>query len=429
LLLLGSIVVNFFLARAIDDSNDSRHQKVLLAAGVCCNLLPLFVLKYLDFIAVSLQPIFSVLGLSSWQSKPLHLPAGISFFTFQAISYLVDVYRRIVPAEQKMLNCGLYISMFPQLIAGPIVRYHDIAAQLIRRSITVDGFASGAERFVIGLGKKVLLADPLGVKADFIFGLPMNELSSGDAWLGAICFSLQIYYDFSGYSDMAIGLGRMFGFRLPENFNYPYIARSMREFWRRWHISLSTWLRDYLYFPLGGNRSGLNRTLINLLIVFLLCGLWHGANWTFIVWGLWHGLFLVIERLVPLRQNTVIRQAVGWLYTSVVVLVGWVIFRSTSLDGAWQYLSVMAGSNSMGLELFFSTLLADKKMMTELLAGSILATPVYRLLRTRGEQLQTYFISAAAFNLSRLVLFGMVLYFAVITIAARAYQPFLYFQF
>jgi len=435
LLLLGSIAVNYILARGIENSI-GRHRKLLLTLGVCCNLLPLFILKYLGFAVASLQPIFLVLGLQPWHGEPLHLPAGISFFTFQAISYLVDVFRRIVPAEQKILNCGLYISMFPQLIAGPIVRYHDIAGQLVRRTITTGGFAGGAERFVFGLGKKVLIADPLGIKADYIFQLPINELSTGDAWLGAICFSLQIYYDFSGYSDMAIGLGRMFGFRLPENFMYPYISRSLREFWRRWHISLSTWLRDYLYIPLGGNRGGTKRTLANLLIVFLLCGLWHGANWTFVVWGLWHGLFLVVERVIPLRQNTIIHKGAGWLYTSAVVVIGWVIFRSTSLDAAWHYLQVMAGISSTGIDLIFTTLLADSKLLTELIAGCVLAFPVYRLLRQGGEKLETRLVSvpaaygtAAVLGISRLLLFGTVLYFAVITIAARAYQPFLYFQF
>ena len=435
LLLLGSVAVNYFLARAIENSI-GRQCKLLLTLGVCCNLLPLFILKYLGFIVESLQPIFLALGFQPWHGAPLHLPAGISFFTFQAISYLVDVFRRIVPAEQKILNCGLYISMFPQLIAGPIVRYHDIAEQLVRRVITAGGFARGAERFVFGLGKKVLIADQLGIRADYIFQLPINELSTGDAWLGAICFSLQIYYDFSGYSDMAIGLGRMFGFRLPENFMYPYISRSLREFWRRWHISLSTWLRDYLYFPLGGSHGSTKRTLFNLLIIFLLCGLWHGANWTFIIWGLWHGLFLVVERLIPLRQNTIIHKGAGWLYTTAVVIIGWVIFRSISMDTARQYLLVMAGIMGTGSNLFFTTLLADSKLMTELIAGCILAFPVYGWLRQGGGHLAGHLAPVTSaygmevvFGCSRLMLFGTVLYFAVITIAAQAYQPFLYFQF
>lgn len=426
LLLIGSIILNYFLAKGLENS-EGKKQTVLLVVGVCCNLLPLFLLKYIDFF---LQ-IFHV-----QQELSLHLPAGISFFTFQAISYLVDVHRKIVPAEQKMLNCGLYISMFPQLIAGPIVRYHDIAKQLVQRSITRDGFARGAERFVFGLSKKVLLADPLGIKADVIFALPIAELSTGQAWLGATCFSLQIYYDFSGYSDMAIGLGKMFGFNLPENFNYPYVARSMRDFWRRWHISLSTWLRDYLYIPLGGNRCGNRRNLFNLLLVFTLCGLWHGAAWTFIVWGLWHGLFLVLERVVPLKGKNWLMRSFGWGYTFLVVMIGWVIFRSPSMTVAYDYLAVMAGFAG-GEGRLMASLISESKFLTELLAAVILAFPVYGSmvklsLRWQGVQNERKLNVAAisvSFTVWRVALFVLLSYCTLITIAAQAYHPFLYFQF
>ena len=435
LLLFSSILVTFYVGRRLEKSSGAG-QKMLLALGILFNLLPLFIFKYLHFTVDALAPIFVFAGTEPWQTGSIHLPAGISFFTFQAISYLIDVYRRVAPAEQRLLNCGLYISMFPQLIAGPIVRYHDIAKQLVRRTVSISGFAGGAERFVFGLSKKVLLADPLGVKADDIFNLPLQELSMGDAWLGAICFTLQIYYDFSGYSDMAIGLGKMFGFNLPENFRYPYISRSIREFWRRWHISLSTWLRDYLYIPLGGSRKGTGRTLANLLIVFLLCGLWHGANWTFIVWGLWHGIFLVFERLVPLRQNSVFRQGLGWLYTTLVVIIGWVIFRSPSMEAGWQFIQVMAGSQGMLNAAFFLSLAADRLLSTELITGLLLALPVYGLLRQladRARQLSVpVFGSLPAMStvaLGRLTLFTALLYFVLISIAAQAYHPFLYFQF
>lgn len=435
LLLLGSIVVNFYLAKAIQKSR-GRRQHVLLGFGVCCNLLPLFICKYLHFVMGALQPLFLLFGNSPLQGEAIHLPAGISFFTFQAISYLIDVYRKIAPAEQKILNCALYIAMFPQLIAGPIVRYHDIARQFVQRTLSVRKFAEGAERFVFGLGKKVLIADPLGVQADLLFQMPLQELSTGNAWLGAICFSLQIYYDFSGYSDMAIGLGKMFGFRLPENFNYPYISRSMREFWRRWHISLSTWLRDYLYIPLGGSRDSKNRTMANLLIVFLLCGLWHGANWTFLVWGLWHGLFLIIERIIPPSKNTLIRQGLGWCYTFLVVIIGWVIFRSPTLDAAYQYLWIMAGNSSTGNELFFTTLMADCKLQAELIGGFLIALPCYTFLKQKGKQIQegrfpgpAKYAAHAVSDAAKFVLFGATFYFTLITIASQAYHPFLYFQF
>lgn len=435
LLLLFSILATFILGRRIETSS-GRNKKVLLAFGVLANLLPLFVFKYFHFTVEALAPIFVFAGSEPWQTGSIHLPAGISFFTFQAISYLVDIYRRVVPAEQQILNCGLYIAMFPQLIAGPIVRYHDIARQLVQRTVTTRGFALGAERFVFGIAKKVLLADPLGAKADQIFNLPLQELSTGNAWLGAICFSLQIYYDFSGYSDMAIGLGKMFGFTLPENFRYPYVSRSMREFWRRWHISLSTWLRDYLYIPLGGSRKGGARTLTNLLIVFLLCGLWHGANWTFVVWGLWHGLFLVLERLVPLQQNSALRQGLGWLYTTVVVIIGWVIFRSPSIEFAWQFTQVMVGQQGAIDPSFFPGLTSDTILITQLICAILLAFPLYVLFRQRFALILQQRVSVGTFpaaagtvSVCRLALFTGLLYLVLISIAAQAYHPFLYFQF
>ncbi len=423
LLLVASIVFNFFLAKGIEGSNGTR-QNILLVAGVFSNLLPLFLLKYADFF---LQTFHIQRELS------FHLPAGISFFTFQAISYLIDVRRKIAPAEQKMLNCGLYIAMFPQLIAGPIVRYHDIAKQLVQRTITRKGFAEGVERFVFGLAKKVLLADALGIKADVIFTLPYSELSTGQAWLGAICFSLQIYYDFSGYSDMAIGLGRMFGFRLPENFNYPYAAISMKDFWRRWHISLSTWLRDYLYIPLGGNRCSRTRNLLNLLLVFVLCGLWHGAAWTFVIWGLWHGIFLVLERIVPFTINNWLMRGLGWGYTFLVVMIGWVVFRSPTMNTALHYLSVMAGAGTVTDTLFIPTLANETKFLTELVFACLLALPLYGGMAKLGLQLQEKLhdglIIVLPFAVWRVALFCLLLYFTLITIAAQAYHPFLYFQF
>lgn len=431
LLLLSSIAITFILGRKIKQGSGSR-QKFLLGLGIFCNLLPLFVFKYLHFTLATLAPLFFSSGQTIWQIENIHLPAGISFFTFQAISYLIDVYLRVAPAEQSLLNCGLYISMFPQLIAGPIIRYHDIARQLQQRIVTISGFAAGAERFIFGLAKKILLADTLGVAADKIFNLPLSELNMGDAWLGAVCFTLQIYYDFSGYSDIAIVLGKMFGFKFPENFNYPYISRSMREFWRRWHISLSTWLRDYLYFPLGGSRKGASRTIVNLLIVFLLCGLWHGANWTFIVWGLWHGTFLILERFNPLQQRGLWRQCLGWLYTTLVVIVGWVLFRSPSLTTAWDFLQIMAGYQGLIDNTFWSLLSADKLLFTELLAGLLLALPIHTYMAKRmfhSTKRKPTIITTSILSLGRIGLVSTVLYFTLISIAAQAYHPFLYFQF
>lgn len=435
LLLVASVLVNYLLGRVIGVASGGGR-KGWLALGVILNLVPLFLLKYAGFAVESLNAALGTDLLPGVRQGSVHLPAGISFFTFQAISYLADIHRRIVPAEKRMVNCGLYISMFPQLIAGPIIRYHDIARQLVRRTVNRPLFAGGAERFIHGLGKKVLLADPLGMQADRIFLLPAADLSTPVAWLGAICFALQIYYDFSGYSDMAIGLGRMFGFTFPENFNYPYISRSMREFWRRWHISLSTWLRDYLYIPLGGNRRGTARTLANLLVVFVLCGLWHGANWTFVAWGLWHGLFLVIERLVPARNNSIVAAVGGWCYTSLVVLTGWVVFRSASLTEALEYLRVMAGIGGAAVSPLLAELMNDSLFRTELAAGLVLATPVFQLIRERSQGAESApmptargAVAMVARDSFRLLVFCVVGYFSALTIAARAYQPFLYFQF
>ncbi len=298
LVMLASIVMNYFFGLLLDrvGIQGSRAGKFLLAAALVANLGMLVFFKYANFAVDNLNLLLSWLNMPLMHLHKVHLPIGISFFTFQAMSYLIDLYRQEYKAQKNPLYLGLYISLFPQLIAGPIVRYSDIAEHIKKRTVSLHDFACGAERFVFGLGKKILIANPMGLMADHIFAMQAELLSTGTAWLGITCYTLQIYFDFSGYSDMAIGLGRMFGFHFLENFNYPYISRSIREFWRRWHISLSTWFRDYLYIPLGGNRHGNNRTSLNLLIVFLLCGLWHGASWNFILWGLMYGFFLVAER-------------------------------------------------------------------------------------------------------------------------------------
>ena len=278
-----------------------------------------------------------------WDRPALNiiLPVGISFYTFQSMSYTIDVYRGEVKATRNFLDFACYVTMFPQLVAGPIVRYRDVALQLIDRVVTVPGFASGVRRFVIGLAKKILIANIVARAADDIFAILPADLTPALAWLGIICYTLQIYFDFSGYSDMAIGLGRMFGFDFLENFNYPYISQSIQEFWRRWHISLSTWFRDYLYIPLGGSRKGNARTYFNLVTVFFLCGLWHGAAWNFVVWGLFHGLFLVLERMGLASFLKRIPMPLRHLYALSVAVVGWVFFRAESLSQAVSFLGSM----------------------------------------------------------------------------------------
>src|SRR5437762_694029 len=297
--MLGSIGFNYRVAIAVDRARarPDAHAQRWLALAVAANLVVLGIFKYANFFADNVNTLFLALRVQPLVVPRVLLPIGISFFSFHAISYVVDVYRRDATAQKSPVHAALYLLLFPQLIAGPIIRYREIADQLARRLVSLDTFAYGVQRFIIGLAKKVLIANNVAATADAIFGMPVDRLSAAHAWLGLLCYTLQIYFDFSGYSDMAIGLGAMFGFRFPENFRWPYIAASVQEFWRRWHMSLSSWFRDYLYVPLGGSRVSPARTYVNLVAVFFLCGLWHGASWNFVVWGLFHGTFLVAERL------------------------------------------------------------------------------------------------------------------------------------
>src|SRR6476646_10443526 len=321
-LVLGSVAFNWWMGLRIADAADPRRRKRRLATAVAGNLLALAVFKYANFAVANIDAIAPIFGVAPLTLAAIPLPLGISFFTFHAISYVVDVYKLTANAQRNVRAFALYILLFPQLIAGPIIRYRDIAQQLVTREASAAEFAYGVRRFVLGLGKKLLIANTLGGTADAIFGLPGAELGAATAWLGLVCYTLQIYFDFSGYSDMAIGLMRVFGFRILENFDYPYLSRSIREFWRRWHISLSSWFLDYLYVPLGGNRHGTALAYRNLVIVFLLCGLWHGASWPFVLWGIWHGLFLVAERAGVGRMLERLGP-VSHVYALLVVMGGW----------------------------------------------------------------------------------------------------------
>ena len=298
LLLVGSIAFNYLLGGLIGRTRERKTgSKLLVAAALTGNIGLLAFYKYVHFFLDNLNGLFRLWAVSPVIIPPIHLPIGLSFFTFKAISYIIDTYRQDTPVCRNPLQVGLYISFFPQILAGPIVRFKEMAPQLVRRALSLADFAKGMERMILGLGKKMILASAFGEKADLIFAIPSAQLTPDLAWLGAILYTLEIYFDFSGYSDMAIGISKMLGFTIPENFNYPYAATSIREFWRRWHITLSHWFRDYLYLPLGGNRLSPGRVYFNLLSVFFLCGLWHGASWNFIVWGLFHGAFLILERL------------------------------------------------------------------------------------------------------------------------------------
>ncbi len=421
--MLLSIAVNYGAGLAIEAAPLTVRRRYLVAALIA-NLSLLAFFKYAGFVLENLNLLPGV----ALAIPDIHLPLGISFFTFQAMSYLVDIYRGTAPVCRDPLRCGLYISLFPQLIAGPIVRYHEIAAQLQERPESSALFVSGVRRFIMGLAKKMLLANPLGELADTVFGMPSSSLDPGLAWCGAIFFGLQIYFDFSAYSDMAIGLGRLFGFRFPENFNYPYSASSMREFWRRWHMSLSRWFRDYLYIPLGGNRFGGARTAFNLVAVFLLCGLWHGASWNFVIWGGIHGLFLALERggfgtvlgrlWWPLRH----------FYVLAVVTTAWVFFRLESLPAAWDYVSIMYGFG--GAETVPGTLLMllGREQVLVLLLATLLALPVYPALCIRwaipmGQR------RPLLYAMEHAALFLPLMWLALLSVASSVYNPFIYFRF
>jgi len=339
------------------------------------------------------------------------------------MSYVIDVYRREVPAQRSFLLFGLYVFLFPHLIAGPIVRYKDIAGQLASRAITDDSFALGIKRFVIGLAKKMLLANTLAQAADAIFKLPADQLSAGAAWLGIVCYTLQIYFDFSGYSDMAIGLGKMFGFDFLENFRYPYIASSVTEFWRRWHISLSSWVRDYLYIPLGGNRKGRFRTYANLMVVFLLCGLWHGASWTFIVWGAFHGLFLVVERLGLGAMLERAWKPLRHAYVLLAVMVGWVFFRANDVGHGFEYLAAMGGMAS-GAYLAADFWTLELAFMLPL--AVLCATPVRPWVEDRVGKVRGL---ADVGELGRIAGLAVLFFASATQMAAGSYSPFIYFRF
>jgi len=338
-LLLFCIVLNWWFGLRIAHGGEREH--LLLVLGVATNLALLLFFKYTNFLVAQWQSLASHLSLPAPAIPDIALPLGISFFTFQGISYLVDISRGVVPAQPSLLKFAMYKAMFPPLIAGPIVRYATIADQVDSHNVTRDRLASGIQQFIIGLAQKMLIANTVAVPADRIFALPADELTTAAAWLGAICYALQIYFDFGGYSNMAIGLGRMMGFELPRNFDRPYASQSVTEFWRRWHMTLSSWFRDYVYIPLGGNRYGTVRTGAHLLIVFFLCGFWHGASWNFAIWGLYHGVFLILERIGLGRVLAAMPALVRHAYLLVVVVVGWVPFRAETLDGTITYLRAM----------------------------------------------------------------------------------------
>lgn len=425
-IILLNIAINYTGALLIDKLPKAR--KAILTIAVMANLLLLFYFKYFDFALASINMFMG----TQIELRNIILPIGISFFTFQGMSYVIDVYRKDVSVSKNIFHVALYIVLFPQLIAGPIVRYNDIATEISRRTTTLQGFCKGIERFIIGLAKKAIIANTMAVVVDSIWN---NGAGNNDwiiAWIGSIAYTLQIYFDFSGYSDMAIGLGRMFGFHFNENFNLPYISTNISEFWRRWHISLSSWFRDYVYIPLGGNKKNV---YLNLAVVFLLTGIWHGAAWNFIAWGVWNGIFILLERFIRnnIRGNSwggvernIIERIILKAYTLFVVNIGWVMFRTPDVMSAVKFLGSMFGLITPKYVPYTVFWYLDHWTLFIMLIAIFAASSLPSRICTYGKSLH---LNEAVVTIVRYVLLLLLFYLSMIRIVSGTYNPFIYFQF
>ncbi|MBQ3422461.1 MAG: MBOAT family protein [Romboutsia sp.] len=408
-LMIFSSIVDYSIGLIIDKYRYSYISKIGLISSIFINIGLLSFFKYSDFLILNINNIFN----SNIELLNLPLPIGISFYTFQTMSYSIDVYRNEVPAQRNFLSFATYVTLFPQLIAGPIVRYETVHKELNSRSINIDMLYDGITRFVIGLCKKIIIANNVGFIWTQIKSLPSNEISALTAWLGIICFSLQIYFDFSGYSDMAIGLGKMLGFNFLENFDYPYISKSITEFWRRWHISLGYWFRDYVYIPLGGNRKGKSRWVLNIFIVWFLTGLWHGASYNFIAWGLYFGILLMFEKLFLSKILEKMPNIFRHLYVILIVIISWIIFELSSLSSIYNYIGLMFNNNVFMDEIFLYYFIPN----IILLCMAILScTPIIKKILYRYEYLKILFI-----------IIGLILCTSFLIDAS--FNPFLYFRF
>lgn len=437
-IMISSIILNFFGGYLLSEKvANPKRRKALFIAVIVANVGILFFFKYFNMLVVVIESfmqigdgilkvfngLLTMEGTGALGLKEIVLPIGISFFTFQSLSYVIDVYQKKVGVQKNIFDFALYVSLFPQLIAGPIVKYSDIDLQLHDRTETLDSFTYGIRRFSYGLGKKVIISNTFAEVADSIWALETNSLGSLVAWFGIIAYAIQIYFDFSGYSDMAIGLGKIFGFTFKENFNYPYTSLSVQEFWRRWHISLSTWFREYIYIPLGGNRKGKKRTYLNLFIVFLLTGIWHGANFTFIFWGIYYAIFLIIERLFLgdlLNKNRF--KFFNWIYMFLVILIGWVFFRAENIMQAFEYLKQMFsfGGSQHSITTYLST-----EILLMLIIGVGLAGFVQRKIIIRYKTINNNrFVIVADFVFQMLIVI-----FCIMALIGGTYNPFIYFQF
>lgn len=418
-LLLFSCVFNYLTGKFIEKAATDKIKKYILTTGIFINILLLSIFKYLNFFIEQINLLFNHFNIMFLiEPFDIHLPVGISFFTFQAVSYLIDIYRKDIKAS-KLFNFTLYLSMFAQLVAGPIVRYKQIQNDLEKRFIKFENFYEGIKRFIFGLSKKVIIADTLSYCADSIFALQINELNFFVCVLGAVCYTFQIFFDFSGYSDMAIGLGKMFGFNFPENFNYPYISKSIKEFWRRWHISLSGWFRDYLYIPLGGSKCSKRRTYLNIMIVFILTGLWHGASWNFIIWGVFNGILIIFERVF----EKIFRKIPLFFlhnYFLVTMISGWVIFRCEDLNSAINYLKTMYGFKGfLGYEELLNYL--NIELIFTLFIAFILSLPIIPFVQKYIPKKVNMFLEVSFCT--------MLFIISASYVAVNTYQPFIYFRF
>jgi len=425
--ILGTTLLEFYLVKWMDASKSTLHRRLMLTVAVSINLGLLFYFKYSNFFVENIAAMLKPLGVNGIHWTKLVMPIGISFYTFETVTYVVDVYRRVQAPLTRFWDYQLYIILFPKLIAGPIVRYHEIADQIVDRKAfeTWDNRFLGMLRFIIGLAKKVLIANVLGAEVDRIFALGPINITTPVAWLGIIAYSFQIYFDFSGYSDMAIGIAKMIGFTFPENFNNPYISRNITEFWRRWHMTLGRWMRDYLYIPLGGNRVKTKaRLFFNLWVVFLISGLWHGAAWTFILWGAYHGLFLVLDRLFLKGFTDKIGKIPSVILTYIITLIGWVLFRSNNVQQAWLYVKKM-----FSFDGGFPAWRFDAQFWVILLIGAFFA--FFGVIRGTEEwqdrQLKVPYSGRKALVAGLIAVFLLV--YCMASITTSGFNPFIYFRF
>ena len=426
LILLASTTATYFLVKSMCHSEAMHKKKWLCAIAIIINLGLLVYFKYANFLVDNVNTILSLFHLNGINLSKIVLPIGISFFTFQSITYVLDTYRGQVKPMDKLSDYIVYIMMFPQLIAGPIVKYGDVEQQLRQRVSPPDECLHGFYRFVIGLSKKVLIADVIAVQADACFGSDLATLDMGTAWIGSLAYTMQLYFDFSGYSDMAIGLGRIMGFKFPENFNNPYTSRSITEFWRRWHMTLGNFIMNYLYIPLGGNRRGKGRTYLNLWICFLLSGLWHGAAWTFVAWGAFHGFFIVLEKMFKMKRDklSTLSSTVLTLLTFIIVNFGWVMFRADSIGQAFDYYKAMFSFNFDGFNWG-----AGRQFYTMLIIAVIFSFLTLFPFGKKIEQVVFYKNYGTWGHIVAWLVAIFLLFFSVAAMNATGFSPFIYFRF